>query len=627
MNAAIAHTVIVDETILQKWLEKLQQSDGFALYLQTDEATSTEKELLGIAFCTTTGESAYLPFAEIEKQTQKQTWLDFSIGEIASNLAQQATSATLPREQTLAKLSPLLSAEMPIKCGIAIKSNRHLLARHGIELCSSVHDIQLQSYILNSTYNCDDLPALAHMWLQESIMDRKTLLGSGRQQRTITEVPLGEMVNFAADNAALIMRLQQLLYPQITQSEKLNALYHDIELPLLKVLTAMEGHGVMIDLDILQTHSEELRKNITEIEQKIYQLAGEEFQIASPLQLRHILYEKLKLDTERKTSTGKRSTSESALQELAITDELPALILQHRALNKLRSTYTDTLPQQVNTVSKKIHTHYHQTVTVTGRLSSSHPNLQNIPVRTSEGRRIREAFICPAGYSLLSADYSQIELRIMAHIAEDESLIAAFIAGVDIHKKTAMEVFTLAEDAITAEQRRAAKAINFGLIYGISAVGLARQLQLPQEQAQEYIDLYFGRYPKVREYMNRLRAQVHSHTYVESLFGRRMFFPLIQSKKPAERQHAERAAINAPIQGTAADIIKRAMIAIHRQLISDAIDARMIMQVHDELVFEVSEQHTETLRQCVSRIMSTAATLKVPLIVDIGIGKNWNEAH
>ncbi len=599
--------IIADADALEHWTDLLRNASLIVVHAQTSGLYDPDQTyLVGMGFCTDACQVGYIPLAHAEPDTAK-----------------------IPLQTALEKLRPILEEAKLPKLGWRIKDDLRILQRYGIHLRGITHDVMLQSHVLDSAYTPHDLKSLADHWLEEhSLTDYEALTGKGKKQQPFSAIALPDAVRHTADNLRTTLTLHQTLCPRITASESREKIYHHMEMPLLEVLAEMERHGVAIDVNMLAEQSRELHAQLSRIEQDAYRLAGREFLISSPDQVRQVLYEDMQLSTSKKTATGKLSTSESVLQEFAEEHELPALVLEHRGISKLLSTYTESLPQQVNPKTGRIHTSYHQAATITGRLSSSDPNLQNIPIRTAEGRRIRQAFISPPGYLLLAADYSQIELRIMAHMSGDETLINAFIAGKDIHKKTASEVFGTALGQVSMEQRRAAKAINFGLIYGMSDFGLARQLKISQEQAREYTTLYFKRYPAVKAYMDSLRKQAKEHAYVETLFGRQLHLPHIKSANPTQKRHAERAAINAPIQGTAADIIKLAMIAISQRLAADdGLDAKMILQVHDELVFEVAQHSAEKLRDCTIELMGNAAELKVPLLVDIGIGKNWDDAH
>jgi DNA polymerase-1 len=485
----------------------------------------------------------------------------------------------------------------------------------------------LESYVLDSTASRHDMDSLALKYLNRTTIHYEDVAGKGAKQIPFNKVPVDAAASYAAEDAEVTLKLHQHLWPRLQESNHLQKLYEELEMPLLSVLSRMERNGVMIDADMLTEQSRQITLQMEEIEECVYREAGGTFNIGSPKQIQQILYEKLGMPILAKTPKGQPSTSESVLEELALDHALPRLILEYRGLSKLKSTYTEKLPEQIISKTGRVHTSYHQAVAATGRLSSSDPNLQNIPVRTEEGRCIRKAFIAPPGCSLLAADYSQIELRIMAHLSGDRGLLAAFARGEDIHKMTAVEVFGVRAEEVTPEQRRAAKAINFGLIYGMSAFGLAKQLGINRSQAKDYVDRYFERYPGVRIYMDQTREKAREQGYVETIFNRRLYLPEINSRNAALRQYAERTAINAPMQGSAADIIKRAMISVDEWLLKNKINAKLIMQVHDELVLEVSESAVAVTRKEIRRLMTDAARLLVPLVVDIGTGKNWDEAH
>jgi DNA polymerase-1 len=502
-----------------------------------------------------------------------------------------------------------------------------VLANHGIQLRGIAHDTMLQSYVLNSTATRHNMDDLAKHYLGVDTIHYEDVAGKGAKQIGFQEVAIETAAEYACEDADITLRLHQTLSQQLQQQASLWALYQDIEMPLVDVLTRIEANGVLIDSAMLDQQSLELANRMVGIEQQAHDLAGSAFNLSSPKQIQEILFERQNLPILKKTPKGQPSTDESVLQELALDYPLPKLIIDHRSMSKLKSTYTDKLPQQVNNKTGRVHTSYHQAVAATGRLSSSDPNLQNIPIRSEEGRKIRQAFIAAPGYKIVAADYSQIELRIMAHLSGDAGLLAAFSQGVDVHSATAAEVFDVPLDSVTNDLRRSAKAINFGLIYGMSAFGLAKQLGLPRDKAQAYINLYFERYPGVKQYMDDIREQAKQNGYVETLFGRRLYLPDINARNAAQRQYAERTAINAPMQGTAADIIKLAMLACDQWLNDSGVDAKMIMQVHDELVFEVAESQLESCMTKIREIMSNAAELHVPLLVEVGVGENWDEAH
>ncbi|BCX80492.1 DNA polymerase I [Methylomarinovum caldicuralii] len=590
---------------LRTWLERLEASPLFAFDTETTDLAYLDARLVGLSFAVEAGEAAYVPVGH-----------DYP-----------AAPAQLDREAVLERLRPLLESEDHPKVGQHLKYDAHVLANHGIELRGIAHDTMLQSYVLNPTATRHDLDSLALTYLGIKTVSYEAVAGKGAKQVSFSRVALDQAAPYAAEDADIALRLHQVLWPKLEAEPKLKRLYQEIEMPLVPVLLRMERCGVLVDRDELARLSAELAERMAKVEEQVHCLAGEAFNLGSPKQIQHILYDKLGLPVLKKTPKGQPSTAEEVLQKLAEDFELPRLILEYRSLSKLKSTYTDKLPQQIHPRTGRVHTSYHQAVTATGRLSSSDPNLQNIPIRTEAGRRIRRAFIAPPGCRLVAADYSQIELRIMAHLSEDANLLAAFAAGADVHRATAAEVFGVAPEAVTDEQRRRAKAINFGLIYGMSAFGLAKQLGIEREEAQSYIDRYFERYPGVREYMERTRRQAYEQGYVETLFGRRLYLPELQSRNPQRRQYAERTAINAPMQGTAADIIKRAMIAVDAWIRGSGAPVKMIMQVHDELVFEVAEDRLEEACRAIRERMASAAELRVPLVVDVGIGVNWDEAH
>jgi DNA polymerase-1 len=558
-----------------------------------------------VSFAVTPGKAAYVPLAHDYAGVPEQ----------------------LNRAGILKKLRPLLENPHKAKLGQNLKYDAHVLANHGITLRGIAHDTMLESYVLNSIATKHNMDDLAKEYLGVTTIHYEDVAGKGAKQISFQEVTLEQAAPYAAEDADITLRLHQVLMAKLQQHPALLSLYSEIEIPLISVLARIESNGVLIDAAMLAQQSLELANHIVAIEQQAHDLAGHTFNLGSPKQIQDILYDQQKLPVLKKTPKGQPSTEESVLQELAVDYPLPKLILDYRSLSKLKSTYTDKLPQQVDDKTGRVHTSYHQAVAATGRLSSSDPNLQNIPIRSEEGRKIRQAFIAPKGYKIVAADYSQIELRIMAHLSADDGLLKAFSKGEDVHRATAAEVFGVAPDQVTTDLRRSAKAINFGLIYGMSSFGLAQQLGLSRSQAQSYIDLYFARYPGVKQYMDSIRDQAREQGYVETLFGRRLYLPEIKSRNAARRQYAERTAINAPMQGSAADIIKRAMISADQWLFQEKPDAKMIMQVHDELVFEVAEDKVDQFADIIRTIMTSVADLNVPLIVDIGIGSNWDEAH
>ena len=600
-----SYETILTEQQFKHWLERLENAGLFAFDTETTSLDYSKAEIVGVSFAVTPGKAAYVPLAHDYAGVPDQ----------------------LNRTEILEKLRPLLENPHKAKLGQNLKYDAHVLANHGITLRGIAHDTMLESYVLNSTATKHNMDDLAKEYLGVTTIHYEDVAGKGAKQIPFQEVALEQAAPYAAEDADITLRLHQVLMAKLQQCPSLLALYSEIEIPLISVLARIESNGVLIDAAMLAQQSLELANHIVSLEQQAHDLAGRVFNLGSPKQIQDILYDQLKLPVLKKTPKGQPSTEESVLQELAIDYPLPKLILEYRSLSKLKSTYTDKLPQQVDDKTGRIHTSYHQAVAATGRLSSSDPNLQNIPIRSEEGRRIRQAFIAPKGYKIVAADYSQIELRIMAHLSADPGLLKAFSEGQDVHRATAAEVFGVAPEQVTTDLRRSAKAINFGLIYGMSSFGLAQQLGLSRSQAQSYIDLYFARYPGVKNYMDSIRELAREQGYVETLFGRRLYLPEIKSRNAALRQYAERTAINAPMQGTAADIIKRAMISTDLWLLQEKPDAKMIMQVHDELVFEVAEDQLDHCAATIRTIMATAADLNVPLIVDIGVGSNWDEAH
>ncbi len=590
---------------LATWVERLSSAELIVIVTKTTSDEYMNAELVGFSFCAEAGEAVYLPVGH----TYIGAPVQLSVPEV------------------LEAFKPLLEDPGIVKVGQNLKFDMSVLARYGIELNGVGFDTMLESYVLDSVGNRHNLAALAEKYLDRKITRYETIAGKGAKQLSFGEIPVDEAAVFAAEAADITLQLHRKLWSELTKENALESVYLDIELPLLSVLSRMERQGTLVDGGLLKEQSRELHGRIGELKEQAWMLAGEEFNLDSTKQLQSILYEKLELPVLKKTPKGKPSTAEPVLQDLAADFELPRTIIEYRSLAKLKSTYTDKLPLEINPKTGRIHTSYRQAVTATGRLSSSDPNLQNIPIRSEEGRRIRQAFVAPPGNKIVAADYSQIELRIMAHLSNDAGLLLAFEAELDIHRATAAEVFGCSVDEVTNEQRRNAKAINFGLIYGMSAFGLGRQLHISRAVAQDYIDRYFERYPGVRTYMETTRAVAHERGYVETVFGRRLYLPEINAANMQRRQAAERAAINAPMQGTAADVIKRAMLTVDAWLNESSINARMIMQVHDELVFEVVEDRVIELSSNVARLMEGAAELAVPLIVDVGVGDNWNEAH
>ena len=597
------YETLLTEADLNRWVEKLKQAKLFALDTETDNLDYMAANLVGISFALENGEAAYLPLQ-----------LDYL-----------GAPKTLEKTTALALLKPVLENPAIQKVGQNFKYDLTIFARNGIDVQGVAFDTMLESYVLNSTgrHNMDDL---AKRYLGHQTISFEEIAGKGKNQLTFNQIQLEQAAEYAAEDADVTMKLQQVLWEKLSKEPTLEKLFKEMELPLLGVLSRMERRGVLIDSDALFLQSNEIANRLSELEEQAYVLAGQPFNLASTKQLQEILFDKLGLPVIQKTPKGAPSTNEEVLEELAFSHELPKVLVEHRGLSKLKSTYTDKLPQMVNSQTGRVHTSYHQAVTATGRLSSSDPNLQNIPIRNEEGRRIRQAFIAREGFTVVAADYSQIELRIMAHLSQDQGLINAFTQGKDIHRSTAAEIFGVALDEVTSEQRRNAKAINFGLIYGMSAFGLSRQLGIGRADAQSYMDLYFKRYPGVQTFMHDIREKAKAQGYVETLFGRRLYLPDINSSNGMRRKAAERVAINAPMQGTAADIIKRAMIQLDQKLQNDP-DIAMIMQVHDELVFEVRSEKVAFYSELIKTQMESAADLVVPLIVDVGQGTNWDEAH
>ena len=597
------YETLLTEADLNRWVEKLNQAKLFALDTETDNLDYMAANLVGISFALENGEAAYLPLQ-----------LDYL-----------GAPKTLEKTTALTLLKPILENPTIQKVGQNFKYDLTIFARNGIDVQGVAFDTMLESYVLNSTgrHNMDDL---AKRYLGHQTISFEEIAGKGKNQLTFNQIQLEQAAEYAAEDADVTMKLQQVLWEKLSKEPTLEKLFKEMELPLLGVLSRMERRGVLIDSDALFLQSNEIANRLNELEEQAYILAGQPFNLASTKQLQEILFDKLGLPVIQKTPKGAPSTNEEVLEELAFSHELPKVLVEHRGLSKLKSTYTDKLPQMVNPQTGRVHTSYHQAVTATGRLSSSDPNLQNIPIRNEEGRRIRQAFIAREGFTVVAADYSQIELRIMAHLSQDQGLINAFTQGKDIHRSTAAEIFGVALDEVTSEQRRNAKAINFGLIYGMSAFGLSRQLGIGRADAQSYMDLYFKRYPGVQTFMHDIREKAKAQGYVETLFGRRLYLPDINSSNGMRRKAAERVAINAPMQGTAADIIKRAMIQLDQKLQNDP-DIAMIMQVHDELVFEVRSEKVAFYSELIKTQMESAADLVVPLIVEVGQGTNWDEAH
>ncbi|HTT07513.1 MAG TPA: DNA polymerase I [Gammaproteobacteria bacterium] len=604
-SAPVKYDCVLTREDFARWLERLRQAELFAFDTETTSLDYMQARVVGVSFAVEPDQAAYVPLAHDYAGVPDQ----------------------IDREWALAQLRPLLEDTGRPKLGQHLKYDRNVLSHHGILLAGIRHDSMLESYVLDSTATRHDLDSLALKYLGHRTIHFEDVAGKGANQITFNQVPVEQAAPYAAEDADVSLKLHRHLWPRLEAEPALRRLYEEIEIPLIPVLSRMELTGVAIDTAMLARQGAELAQRMREVEEAAYKAAGQPFNLGSPKQIQQILFEKLNIPPLEKTPGGQPSTAESVLAELAQEHKLPGLILEHRSLSKLKSTYTDTLPLQVSPATGRVHTSYHQAVAATGRLSSSDPNLQNIPIRTEEGRRIRQAFVAPAGHVLLAADYSQIELRIMAHLSGDRGLIEAFARGEDIHRATAAEVFGLPPAQVSDDQRRAAKAINFGLIYGMSAFGLARQLGIERGAAQQYVDLYFTRYPGVKAYMERTREQARERGFVETLFGRRLYLPDIRSRNNPRRQYAERTAINAPMQGSAADIIKRAMISVDRWLTQSRIPARMIMQVHDELVLEVAAGAAAEVAGKLRELMSGAASLSIPLVVDVGTGANWDEAH
>lgn len=601
------YVTIYDKETFSEWVKQLQQAEAFAFDTETTSLNYMEAELVGVSFAIEAGKAAYVPVAHDYPGAPDQ----------------------LSRAYVLEQLKPLLESDKPGKIGQNLKYDGHILRRYGIRLAGIANDTMLASYVFNSVGSRHDMDTLSLQYLGHNPIKFEDIAGKGAKQITFNQIALEEAAPYAAEDADVTLQLHERLWEEVSEVPSLKRVLTDIELPLVPILIDMEQHGVQIDAKLLAAQSKEIAAKLKELEDKAFTIAGREFNLGSPKQLQEILFEELQLPIIKKTPKGAPSTAEEVLQELAHDYPLPDVIMQHRGLSKLKSTYTDKLPKMMNADTHRVHTSYHQAVTATGRLSSSDPNLQNIPIRTAEGRRVRQAFTAPQGYKIMAIDYSQIELRIMAHLSSDPQLVDAFSKGRDIHAATAAEVFGVQLEQVTTEQRRRAKAVNFGLIYGMSAFGLSRQLDIPRHEAQQYMDKYFERFPGVLEYMEKTRQQAKRDGFVETIFGRRLHLPEIRAQNGARRKAAERAAINAPMQGSAADIIKRAMIDVADYLASAAKDgeAYMIMQVHDELVFEVREDVLESFQAKLVEVMEQAVTLKVPLIAEAGVGNNWDEAH
>ena len=599
------YQVIYTEEEFEKWLEVLAASDVFAFDTETTSLNYMEAELVGLSFCCEEGKAAYVPVDHRYPGAPEQ----------------------LSRDWVLEKLAPLLAADSPKKVGQNLKYDKNVLGNYDIDINGVAFDTMLESFVLNSTATRHDMDSLALKYLGHKTIHFEDIAGKGKKQLTFDQIDIEQAGPYAAEDADITLRLHNVLWSKLEKEPTLVSVFEDIEIPLMPIISHIERTGALIDADMLRCQSQSLAVRMQEIEAEAHELAGQPFNLSSPKQLGEILYEKLGLPVIKKTPKGAPSTAEPVLQELALDFPLPKILMEYRSMSKLKSTYTDKLPELIHRRSGRIHTSYHQAGTATGRFSSSDPNLQNIPVRSKEGRKIRQAFIAKPGCKLVAADYSQIELRIMAHLSGDEGMVAAFNDGLDIHKATAAEVVGVEIDEVTTEQRRNAKAINFGLIYGMSAFGLAKNLGILRGEAQEYIDTYFARYPGVHDYMERIRASAADDGYVETLFGRRLYLAEINSTNGMRRQAAERTAINAPMQGTAADIIKRAMISVDQWLKDENLTSCVIMQVHDELVLEVPEEEMDVVVEGLKQRMSAAADLSIPLVVDVGIGENWDEAH
>ncbi len=599
------YETILERDRLQAWIDRLSRAELFAFDTETDSLDYMRAQVVGVSFSIEPGVAAYVPVAHDYPEAPAQ----------------------LPREEVLEALRPLLEDPARGKVGQNLKYDMNVLCNHDIALAGVTHDTMLESYIMDSTATRHDMDSLALKYLGHRTIHFEDVAGKGAKQVSFNQVELEAAAPYAAEDADITLRLHLHLWPKLLEHPRLQRLFEEVEIPLIPVLSRMERNGVQVDAEMLAEQSRQLAARMQELEREAWSAAGEEFNLGSPKQIQEVMFVKLQLPVRAKTPKGQPSTAEAVLQDLALDYELPRIILEHRGLSKLKSTYTDSLPACINSCTGRVHTSYHQAVASTGRLSSSDPNLQNIPVRTAEGRRIRQAFVAPSGRRLIAADYSQIELRIMAHLSCDEGLRRAFEHDQDIHRATAAEVFSIPPEDVTVDQRRRAKAINFGLIYGMSPYGLARQLGISRDEARTYVDTYFARYPGVKAFMDETRTVARDRGYVETVHGRRLYLPEINSRNPQRRQAAERTAINAPMQGTAADIIKRAMLTLHQWVDHPEIEAKMILQVHDELVFEVAEGDVEEARVVIEQQMTAAAQLSVPVVVDVGIAGNWDEAH
>ncbi len=599
------YELVTSKTQLNVWIKRLKKADVFAFDTETTSLDAMRAELVGLSFSDAPGQAAYVPVAHDYEGVPKQ----------------------LSRDDVLSKLKPLLEDPKQKKVGQNLKYDHMVLCHCGIDMQGIEYDTMLESYVIDSTATRHDMDSLALKYLGHKTISFEEVTGKGKAQVTFDKVPLEKATDYASEDADVTLKLHHVLWPKLEAEPTLKKLFQTVELPLLTVLSRIEQNGVRVDADMLHQQSQELAASIEALESKAHDLAGQVFNIGSPKQIQEILFDKLQLPVISKTPKGQPSTAENVLQELAVDYELPDVILEYRGLSKLKSTYTDKLPELINPRTNRLHTSYHQAVAATGRLSSADPNLQNIPVRTAEGRRIREAFVPADGCQLVSVDYSQIELRIMAHLSKDEGLVRAFAEGADVHRATAAEVFGVTPKKVTDDQRRSAKAINFGLIYGMSAFGLARQLKIDRSSAQKYVNLYFERYPGVKRFMDETRALAHERKYVETVYGRRLYLPEINSSNHVRRQYAERTAINAPMQGTAADIIKLAMLKVDEWILQKKVDTKVILQVHDELVLEVRKSAIKKVTKELPGLMTSVADLSVPLEVDLGIGNNWAEAH
>jgi DNA polymerase-1 len=600
------YEVVLTEAQLDQWIETLRSSDVFAVDTETTSLNYMQAELVGLSFCSQRGKAAYVPVCHDYPGAPEQ----------------------LDRALVLNKLKPLLEDPALKKIGQHIKYDMNVLTNYDIKLTGVVYDTMLESYVFNSVASRHDMDSLALAYLEHSTISFESIAGKGAKQLTFNQIALEEAAPYAAEDAEVTLALHGQLWSQLSPESDLKTVYQTIEQPLIEILAGMEQTGVLIDSQQLNQHSQDLAQRIMALEKAAHETAGEAFNLSSTKQLQHILFDKMSLPVIKKTPKGAPSTSEEVLQELALEYELPKQLMEYRGLTKLKNTYTDKLPKMIDPRTGRVHTSYHQAVTATGRLSSTDPNLQNIPIRTEEGRRVRQAFVPRPGYKIVAADYSQIELRIMAHLSGDKGLQHAFANGLDVHAATAAEVFGISLEDVSSDQRRSAKAINFGLIYGMSAFGLAKQLNIPRHEAQHYMDTYFERYPGVLTYMDETREKAKQQGFVSTVFGRRLYLPDLSSSNGARRKGAERAAINAPMQGTAADIIKLAMIAVDQWINQQQADSvYMIMQVHDELVFEIKEQFVDEYAQNITKCMEQAVSLSVPLIVEAGVGINWDEAH